>query len=62
MGDLEQAIAHALEPMTQRGTMLLCQDCGTVKNSLEPHQCPTSIEIPGMEKDDRRRARSYTID
>lgn len=62
MGDLEHAIAYALEPMTQRGQMTLCQDCGAVKNSLEAHRCPTSIEMPGVERDDKRRARSYAID
>ena len=62
MTDLEQAIAYALEPMTQRGQMTLCQECGSVKNSLEAHQCPTSIDIPGQERDDKRRARSYGIE
>jgi hypothetical protein len=60
--DLEQAIAYALEPLTQRGQMILCQDCGAVKNSLEPHQCPTSLEIPGMERSERHRAKSYTVE
>lgn len=61
MGDLEQAIAYALEPMTQRGMATLCAYCGILTNALEPHTCPSAEDLRGMEGDDRKRARSYSI-
>lgn len=62
MGDLEQAIAYALEPMTQRGMAMLCSYCGIMYHAMELHRCPTvAVDLLGMEFDERRRAKSYTI-
>jgi len=62
MGDLEQAIAYALEPMTQQGRMELCPHCGVIKHNLETHVCGTPQgDIPGFEIDEKRRAKSYAV-
>lgn len=63
MADLEDAIRYALEPMTQRGMAMLCAYCGILKNALEPHTCSTVVvDWPGMESDERKRAKQYTIE
>lgn len=63
MDDLEDAVRMALEPMTQHGRWELCPHCGATQHSLLEHVCrTTTLEIPGMESDDRRRAKSYAIE
>ncbi len=62
MGDLEEAIRYALEPMTQQGRFELCAYCGATRHSLDDHVCrTTTLEVPGLEPDAKRRARSYTV-
>jgi hypothetical protein len=61
--DLEDAIRYALEPETQQGHFELCIHCGAFKHSLGEHVCRTTpLEMPGEERDERRRANSYTIE
>lgn len=63
MDDLDQAIQYALEPLTQHGRWELCPHCGMTQHSLGEHECRlTVMEMPGMEIDVRRRAKSYAIE
>ena len=63
MGDLEDAVRMALEPMTQTGRWELCPYCGATKHSLTDHVCRTTVlEMPGLEPDAKRRAKSYEIE
>lgn len=61
--DLEQAIQHALEPLTQIGAMELCAQCGSIRHDLEDHRCESGLTaLPGVEPDEKRRAKSYVIE
>jgi hypothetical protein len=59
--DLEQAVSIALEPITSQ--RVLCAFCGAVRQTLDEHVCRAhAADLPGMEKDDRRRAKSYSVE
>lgn len=61
--DLEQAIAHALEPWTNQGRLELCALCGATRHNLTDHVCQSrALDMPGVERDDKKRAKSYAID
>ena len=63
MDDLERAVQYALEPMTQHGSFELCAHCGMTRHELGEHTCRTSpLEIPGVERDDKKRAKSYAVE
>src|SRR5574343_393301 len=62
MGDLEEAITYALEPMTQREMVMLCSYCGIMYQARESHTCPTvAVDLLGRESPERKRALSYAI-
>lgn len=61
--DFETAIRYALESEAQQGAFELCVHCGAVKHSLGEHVCRTGpLEMPGEERDEKRRAKSYAIE
>ena len=63
MTDLETAVRYALEPLTQQGVWTLCPHCGATIHTTGEHVCRTSpLEFQGMDKDEKRRAKSYAID
>jgi len=60
--DLDQAVKIALEPLTNRAGWELCPHCGVTKPSLGEHECRQGpLELPGLESDEKRRAKSYTV-
>ena len=62
MDDLDQAVRYALAPLTEQAGWELCPYCGATKARLEGHTCRTAtLEIPGVESDAKRRAKSYAI-
>lgn len=63
MDDLEQAIRYALEPLTNQGGWEMCAFCGAAFRAGLSHSCRTRVlDIPGMEHDAKRRAKSYAIE
>ena len=60
--DLEQAIRLALEPFSAQGGWSICAACGSIRGrGLDAeHEC-RPMEIPGVEYDAKRRAKSYAI-
>jgi hypothetical protein len=63
MTNLETAVREALEPVMEQDSWTFCVRCGAFKHGLAEHTCRTHpLELPGMESDDKRRAKSYAID
>lgn len=58
--DFETAVAMALE---EEQSWDLCPLCGAMMLNVRDHVCRTApLQFEGMERDDKRRAKSYAVE